>query len=229
MPAYFTAYTPLQVTDFDYEAFFESFEDHFAHLSFYREWKEYWMDIFNEIDKLLLDYMREFPNSNPVLQRLKHGVVPYANDYEMYVYTQPTAGGNFYLHFDVEKMKHFQKEQRLEKMTLSADDLYVDPTTPVVKEQEKDESLPFFVRMYGTPKPFICVDGNKRIQARLSKGQNTFKGYLFGDKDVMDMFFGSDLYYFLFLKEYWLMIEKQKDRNAKEQDILQMTQMYHQT
>ncbi|MFG6150621.1 hypothetical protein [Halobacillus sp. B23F22_1] len=225
MPAYFIPSTPMQVVDFDYEAFFNSFKNRFEHLYFYPEWKNYWLKIFHETENEVLDYVRRFPNSNPVLQRLKHGVAPDA--YEMYVFEHVTEVGSFYLHFDVEKMKNFQRNASLTKETLSIDELYVDPTTPLNKEQEKDTRMPFFIRMYGTPQPYICVDGNKRIKARIANGQEKFEGYIFEDKDVVDMFFGSpDQYYYIFLRECEFMVKTQILEESTQKDIFQTTQMY---
>jgi len=228
MPHYFTPYTSLTLTNFDYDKFFDSIKTIFGHLSFYNDWCSFWNKVFSEMDNQTKEYMNKYPNSNPILQRVKYNSEIYS--YEMYNYEQITEGGAFYFHFDVEKMKNYIKHYSLPVETLSINSVHIDPETPVISEFADNDDLPFFVRMFGIEKPFICADGNKRIKAKMEKGQRQFKGYIFDDKTIINMFFGvPDEYYYMFFREMELMNRVEKQVNSKEQDILEVTQMYHQT
>lgn len=225
MPAHFTSSTPLKFIEYDYEKLFVDYEKYFGNLSFFPRWKEYWINVFIEMDKQIVDYTKKFPNSNPVIQRLKHGFVD--TDYEIFVYEHITSGGSFYLHFDVEKMKYFQKNNSLSVKTITKEELDIDPETPLIKNRINDKNLPYFIRMYGIVKPYICVDGNKRIQAQINNGQQSFKGYFFDDNILQGMFLGlPDLYYYAFIRECEHMYQLKSENNTTEKEIFELTQMH---
>src|SRR5699024_10138589 len=185
----------------------------------------FWYKLFLEADEQIINYIKEFPNSNPIIQRLKHNQA--SVDYEIFNYEQIRNGGSFYMHFDVEKMKKYQKYNSLPIKTIKLDDLAIDPDTPLLKHKFNDVNLPYFVRMYGTRESFICVDGNKRILAKMEKGQQEFDGYLFEDHILQDMFLGApDLSYYIFNKECEYMFRVMNEQDSTDQDVLQVTQMY---
>lgn len=225
MPAFFTPTTPVKFIELDYEFFFADIEKFFGDLTFYLKWKKYWNDIFVEMDKQIIDYTKNFPDSNPVIQRLKNG---YSKDeYEMFVYEHNTSGGTIYFHFDVEKMEYIQKNSDLEIVTITKNEVYIDEDTPFIDSKKKDNRLPYFIRMYGTETPFLCIDGNKRLQARIKNGQKSFEGYLFDGELLNHIFLGTpDLYFYAFLRECEFMLQVKNDDNSTLEDVFKQTQMY---
>lgn len=85
------------------------------------------------------------------------------------------------------------------------------------------------VRLFGIEKSFICADGNKRVKARIERGDTEFRGYVFYPEHVGRIFFGpQDFYFYMFLYESSLMYGKMKE-TGNEQGIFSVTQMYLQS
>lgn len=226
MPVSFTPITPVTITEFDFEGLLEAQSNYLGEFSFFQEWKKYWLDIFKDQEEQLQDYIKKFPNSNPILQRIKYDPSLLSSNYEMFTFEHVTEFGVFHMHFDIEKMKHFQATNKLSKEVLNISDIYIDPDTPVLKEKLQDTRLPYFVRIFGMELPFLCVDGNKRIQARIKNRQQSFDGYVFSIEHCEMMFFGPiDMYYYILLYELnalVLLINQGYD----EKSLYQSTQMY---
>ncbi|MDQ1002865.1 hypothetical protein QFZ28_003265 [Neobacillus niacini] len=232
MPAYFTSKTPMKFVDFNYDAYFNYLEKTFGRLSFFSNWKRFWIDIFRYQDQQIIEFINKYPGSNPAIERMKRPGVPVGFSYEIFTYEFSTAGGSIYLTFDVEKMKYVQhhKNVTIPIEEIPIEDIDVDPTTPIVRDKFKDQRLPFLTIMYGNNKPFICVDGNKRIQYRKENSKiEKVKGYLFNENHWEYMFFlDYDQYYMWFTREQQYMYYLQKI-NSTEQEIFEATQMYLQT
>ncbi|MCM2535194.1 hypothetical protein NDK43_26140 [Neobacillus pocheonensis] len=231
MPAFFTSLTPMKLVDFDYEAFFTHIEETVGGLSFFSKWKKFWINFFQEQDQQILDFIKEHPGSNPIMERLKRPNVPSRFNYESFVYEYITPGGSFYLHFDVEKIKVVQ-HQYLHKVTIPIEDIpigniYIDPTTPIVENKLTDQRLPYLTKIYGSDKPFICVDGNHRIQSKIKNSEvQNIKAYIFSDDHWDFMFFlKCDVYFMALTKELQSMAFLLNQKGT-EQDILEVTQMY---
>ncbi|OUB44284.1 hypothetical protein [Bacillus thuringiensis] len=228
MPAFFTPTQPMKKIEFDFEGYLNHIGEHIGSVSFFPEWKKYWLEIFLEQEEELDEYMKNFPGSNPILQRLKHyPEITLSNEkYEMFQFEHETDYGTYALHFDVERVKHFLSSNSMQTETIQLKHLYIDPETPVLHEKLQDNREPYFVRMYGIPQAYICMDGNKRMQARMQEGETSFTGYVFTPDHHNILFFGlGDLYYYILHYEAEMMlrlINKGKD----EMDIYEVTQMY---
>ncbi|MBE5096862.1 hypothetical protein [Bacillus thuringiensis] len=229
MPVSFTPDTPIKITEFDYKGFLDSQSAYLGEYSFFEKWKEHWLEIFMAEEAAIKECMERFPGSNPILARAKHYPNRSIGEYEMYSFDNITPFGTVALHFDVENMKEFLEVNQLEKETLNISQIYVDPETPVIQEKKQDHRIPFFVRMYGTPHSYICVDGNKRVQVRLAEGQTEFEGYVFYPEHYQTMFvFGVDVNYYILMYELDALFEK-KEEGYDEQGIYESTQMYLQS
>ena len=225
MPVLFSAMTPVKYIEFDFEKYLDSSKMTFGHLSFFDEWKRFWLNTFLKLDEDVKDYIQRFPGSNPIMQRIKN--YPSLSDYEMFQFEHKTDSGSFYYHFNVEKMKYIIRNKNISIEEIDLNHLYIDSTTPLLQNKLKDERLPFFIRMFGFNKPFICVDGNKRITARIQHGENTFKGYVFYPEDIQELFFGPiDYYFYVFHFEMELMYRQIKDFQGQEERVLQVTQLH---
>ncbi|WHY56013.1 hypothetical protein [Peribacillus simplex] len=211
MPAYFNAGTPLEYRTFDYNAYFDELQKTFGVLSFYKEWKDFWINTFEFHDQKIKDFIKEHPGSNPAREYMNKK--NYDNQvYEIYVFEYVTPGGSFHLHFDIEKMKYvtYKKLRSVSVQEIPLHELFVDPTTLYIKDKHmQDERLPFAVEMYGLqngddPCHYLCVDGNKRIQSRIKKDPNIQKieSFVF-DIDHWDFmfFFSLDEYFMGFTRE----------------------------
>lgn len=232
MPAFFTTGTPLKLVDFNYEAYFKELEKRFGGLSFYSEWKRFWIDIFQEQDQQITNYIKKFPGSNPAMEIMKRPNVPFGFIYEMYTFEYITVGGSFYLHFDVEKMKYIQQKNivSIPIEDIPLEEIYVDPTTPTVKNKLTDQRLPYLTRIYGVDKSFLCVDGNKRIQSKIKYSNvKNIKAYNFDRDQWQNMFFlDCDVYFMALTEELQFMNYLLKEKES-EQEILKGTQMYLQS
>ncbi|PFS10898.1 hypothetical protein COK55_24410 [Bacillus cereus] len=229
MPVSFTPVTPIKITEFDYKGFLDSQSTYLGEYSFFEKWKEHWLEIFMAEEEAIREYMERFPGSNPILQRVKHYPHLLIEDYEVYSFEHITPFGTVELHFDVENMKKFLEVNQLEKETLDISRIYVDSETPVIQEKKQDHRIPYFVRMFGTPHSYVCVDGNKRVQVRLAEGQTEFEGYVFYPEHYQTMFIcGVDLNYYILMYELNTLVAK-KEEGYDEQGIYESTQMYLQS
>ncbi|MBZ5752752.1 hypothetical protein [Metabacillus rhizolycopersici] len=227
MPVTFTPTTPVQYVEFDFERYFDSLEKLFGHLSFFSKWKQFWLTTFLNLDKEVKDYIKKFPDSNPIMQRIKNQMLIPDKDFEMFTFEHITDFGSYYLHFDIEKMKEIKNRNLLSIERVNLNHLYIDPTTLVIKDKLEDQRFPFFVRIFGVEKAFICADGNKRIRARLEEGQTEFKGYVFYPQDLEEVFFGPfDFFYYMHLYEMELMYREMESNGGNEQSIYKVTQLY---
>ncbi|KMY41492.1 hypothetical protein [Peribacillus loiseleuriae] len=227
MPVTFTPTTPIQYVEFDFEGYFDSLDELFGHLSFFSQWKQFWLTTFLKLDKEVKVYMEKFPNSNPIIQRIKHQTLIPDERYEMFEFEHITDFGSYYFHFDIEKMKEIKNRNLLSTERVHLNYLYVDPTTPIIKNKLQDQRLPFFVRMFGVEKSFICADGNKRIRTRMEEGQTEFEGYVFYPQDLEEAFFGPlDFFYYIHLYEMELMYREMEATGGNEQSIYKVTQLY---
>ena len=229
MPISFTPDTPIIMTEFNFEGLLESQAKYLGRFSFFPEWKKYWLNIFLEKEDEVKGYIRKFPDSNPILQRIKHYPSASPLNYEMYSFKHTTDFGVFNLHFDIESMKHFQTSNRMNIEEIHISNLYVNPDTPLLKNKIQDKRIPYFIRMYGMEKFFVCADGNKRIQARMKNGETSFEGYVFNPEHYEVMFFESiDMYYYFLMYELntlFILVQE----GYKEKEIYESTQMFFQS
>lgn len=229
MPVSFTPITPVKITDFDYEGFLNSHSSFLGEYSFFEKWKEYWLEIFMDEEESIRGYIEQFPGSNPVLQRVKYYPHLLIEDYEVYSFEHITPFGTVELHFDVENMKNFLEVNQLKKETINISQIYVDSETPIIKGKKQDHRIPYFVRMFGTPLSYVCVDGNKRVQARLAEGQTEFEGYVFYPEHHQAMFMcGVDLQYYILMYELNTLVALKED-GYDEKSIYESTQMHLQS
>ncbi|WIT27397.1 hypothetical protein [Bacillus phage SPbetaL4] len=228
MPATFTPFTPLKHYNFDFRKYLglNEIKGVFGNLPFYNDWVNFWCSLFDQEEEFLKDYMRKFPNSNPILQRMKHGISP--EEYEMFTYEHITPVGKYIYHFDVERMKHLTLTKVIPVEKILVDNLYIDQTAPLLKGKLNDKRIPFVVEIFGVPKPFVCVDGNKRLKAQLHENKiDEIEAYVFADTIISEVFFGTpDLWYYVLHREMEHMYSALQT-SVDENRILKMTQMYH--
>jgi hypothetical protein len=229
MPAIFTPTTPVTYVPFDFEGYTNSLNVHFGHYSFFEAWAQFWIRMFLESDEQIKDYIKRFPHSNPVIQRFSQHPSIDLDLYEVFQVEHITDYGTYIFHFDVAAMNRIKEEWNVPIEVIKRSTLHIDPKTPHIEEKLEDERLPYFVRMFGIEKLFICADGNKRVRARMEQGDTEFKGYIFYPEHVERIFFGpQDYYFYMFLYEANLMYGKMMD-TANEKKVFSVTQMYLQT
>ncbi|QFK71671.1 hypothetical protein F7984_10740 [Pradoshia sp. D12] len=227
MPALFTPLTPVKYVEFNFMGLIDSFGKQFGHLSFFPQWKKYWLDSFLDLDEQIKDYVKEFPNSNPIIQRIKAKPSVSLDNYELFQFEHITDYGIYTFHFDVEAMNIIKNNSKIPLETVKLNDLYIDPDTPVLKSKLEDRRKPLLVRMFGIEKAFICADGNKRLKIRIENGEDNFKCHIFYPQNIEDIFFGPlDLYYYTFLHEIEYMHRQILDHPNDEKAIFNVTQLY---
>lgn len=228
MPATFTPFTPLKHYYFDFRKYLgiKEVKSIFGNLSFYNDWVNFWCSLFDQEEIFVKDYIKKFPNSNPVLQRIKHGISP--GEYEMFTYEHITPVGKYTYHFDVERMKYLTHTREVPIEKISIDSLYIDETAPLLKEKLNDTRTPFVVEIFGVPKPFVCVDGNKRLKAQLKANNlSEIEAFVFADDIISEVFFASpDLWYYMLHREMEIMYTE-LEATSDESKVLKLTQMYH--
>ncbi|TYS59523.1 hypothetical protein FZC76_22085 [Sutcliffiella horikoshii] len=226
MPSKFSPTTPVEYVPFDFGGYFDSMKEYFGEYTFFEKWKRYWMEIFHEQDEKLKRYIKMFPNTNPIMQRAAQHPSLMLKDYEMFQVDHITDYGTYCFHFDVEAMHTIKDAQQVPVDVIRRSDIYIDPDTPHIKEKLEDERLPYFVRMAGIKDSFICADGNKRVRARIERGDKDFKGYTFWPEHAERIFFSPmDFYFYIFLYEVNAMYNKMME-NPHEENILSVTQMH---
>lgn len=227
MPFKFTGNTPMEYVPFDFEGYIDdSCKELFGHYSFYEKWRQYWIGIFHEHDESVKAYIKKFPNSNPIMERIKHYPSLQSNRYEMYQAEHITDFGIFTFHFDVEAMHALKGRLGVPIETINREDLYMDPDTPFYKRKIEDKRLPYFVRIYGVEDPFVCADGNKRMKARIENGNRRFQGYVFYPEHVERIFFSRlDFYFYIFLREVDFMYGSMEE-DSREENVLSVTQVF---
>lgn len=88
------------------------------------------------------------------------------------------------------------------KLTLNKNDFYTDPDTEYSDVNLADKRLPFFTQMYTIDKPFIVIDGNKQIMAKMSEGIQSFEGFEITPNIVTQSFFtGLEMWFYTLLPE----------------------------
>lgn len=229
MPLKFTPATPMEYVPFDFEGHIDaSCSEKFGHYSFYNEWKQHWVNVFNKLDAGVKTYIERHPGSNPVMERLKgFPLYPLAR-YEVYYYELITDHGTFTFHFNVEAMDAFKGKLGVPLEMINEKDLYIDPQTPYYERKLQDKRLPFFVRIAGAKESFICADGNKRIKARMENGERRFRGYVFYADHInrLRLFFSElefQFYIFLFEVEF---MNGNMEEDPSEKNVLSITQFF---
>ncbi len=228
MPGTFLPSTSTQYIKFDFDGLLKSCESLFGNLSFFDTWKNYWLNVFLEQDEAIKEYMKKFPDTNPIVQRMK--LIPKQNQpldgYELYTFEHVTDYGTFYFHFDIAAMNYLKHHQHIPVQEIDLSDIYIDPDTIFLEDKIHDQRFPYFVRMYGTEKPYLCVDGNKRITSRIKQGHKKFQGYVFTPEHIQNVFFGSfEVFYYVFLYECDLMYRTIQE-TSDENEVLRCTQLY---
>ncbi|MBG9547315.1 hypothetical protein ACOSZF_22325 [Cytobacillus firmus] len=219
MPCTFTATTPVEYVPYDFECYIDSFKNYFGQYTFFDEWKQFWLEIFHKEDEKVKSYVKASPNSNPIMQSTEE-------DYEMFHIEHETDYGTFTFHFNVEAMHTIKETMQVPVGVINRVHIYIDPDTPYIEEKLKDQRLPYFVRMAGIEKSFICADGNKRVKARIEKGETDLKGYIFWPQHVQRIFFiPLELCFYMFLQELNHMRTNQIE-NPSEANVLRTTQMH---
>lgn len=189
--------------------------------------EKYWQDIFLESDEQVKEYAEKFPHSNPIVQRMKAKPSLLLEDYELFQFEHITDYGIYTYHFDVEAMKTIKNTTSIPLEIVKLKDLYVDPDTPVLTSKLEDKRKPLLVRMFGVDKAYICADGNKRLKARIGKGEKKFKCHVFYPNHIENIFFGpQDLYYYTFCYEIEFMYRQIIDNPNDEKAVFNVTQMY---
>jgi hypothetical protein len=226
MPVLFTPTTPVTYVPFDFEGYVSSLGTYFGHFSFFEGWKGYWIEMFLELDGQIKDYIKRFPHSNPVIQRLSQHPFTGLDRYEVFQAEHITDFGTFTYHFDIPAMNHLKEELGVPIEVIKGSDLRIDPKTPLVEGKLEDERLPYFVRIFGIKDAFICADGNKRVKARIERGDTEFRGYVFYPEHVERIFFGpQDYCFYIFMYELNFMYGKMMEK-GNEKDVFSVTQMY---
>lgn len=227
MPVLFTPLTPVKYVEYNFTGLIDSFDNLFGHLAFFPQWKKYWLDIFLDLDEQAKDYMKKFPNSNPIIQRMKAKPSMLLENYELFQFEHITDYGIYTFHFNVEAMKTIKNTSKIPLETVKLNDLYVDPDTPVLKSKLEDRRKPLLVRIFGIDKAYICADGNKRLKIRIENGEKKFKCHIFHPHHIENIFFGpQDLYYYTFLYEIEFMYRQILDDPNDEKAVFNVTQLY---
>lgn len=110
MPMKFTPTTPVTYVPFDFEGFTKSLSATFDRYSFFEEWRQYWMKTFLECDDQIKDYIKRFPGSNPVIQRLSQQPIVDLDRYEVFQAEHITDFGTFTYHFDIPAMNRIKEK-----------------------------------------------------------------------------------------------------------------------
>lgn len=199
MPISFTANTPSKYYLFPFEKFMnlDALENNLGSLPFFKKWREFWLKTFKEEDEFLKS------NLDSVVNPIKRLESVHLDRYEMYTFEYITPVGSYFYKFDVGKMKYLVLNQNIQIEHIDTELIYVDPSTPLLKTKVIDSRLPFLVCFYGAEKPFLCVDGNKRMRAKIGIEQiNAINAYLFGEPHRNTIFFDKlDMYFYAFHHE----------------------------
>ncbi|UTE72816.1 hypothetical protein M1I95_21745 [Rossellomorea marisflavi] len=226
MPVKFTPSTPAKYVPFDFEGYVSSMNTYFGNYSFFDKWLRYWTELFHKLDEDVKLYIKRFPHTNPVMQRILHYPTARLKNNEVYHFDHITEFGTFHFHFDVEKMNSFKEKLGVPIEVVKGSTLYIDDDTPYIHDKLKDERLPFFVRVFGVEESFVCADGNKRIKARMNNGEQNFRGYVFYPEHAEHIFFGPlDFYFYIFLYEVNLMYAEMMEKSS-EKGVLSVTQLH---
>ncbi|MED0658225.1 hypothetical protein [Anoxybacillus ayderensis] len=204
MPYKFTPLEPIQYHEFDFKRFIEDtiHNSVLQQITFVEEWKACWLYVLLEEDKYVKKCIKMRPDTNPLLEKINDNPQLWGMENEIFVYEMNSLHGDTFLfHFDVNKMKNFTLTYRLNKITLSPSEFFLDDSTTYIPSKANDNRLPFFARMFGIPQPFIVADGNKRIMAKMQSGEKRFTGYEFTPKLVAHSFFSHLEYLFYKLIE----------------------------
>ncbi|MEC1393698.1 hypothetical protein P9D26_10170 [Bacillus velezensis] len=227
MPISFTATTPSKYYLFPFEKFMnlDALENNLGSLPFFENWREFWLKTFKEEDEFLKSNLDSVVNP---IKRLE-SKPEYIGMYEMYNFEYVTPVGSYFYKFDVEKMKYLVHHHNIQEENIDTEFIFVDPSTPFMKSKVIDSRLPFLVRFYGAEKPFLCVDGNKRMRAKIGIEKiNTVNAYLFGEPHRNAIFFDKlDMYFYAFHHEVdCLFFALEKGLSADEiYDLTHMSQL----
>ncbi len=190
----FTPSEPIKYCQFSYEKFLDYVieNSNFMGLSFIDEWKRIWIRKLQKEDKDVIKLIKRLEHTNPLLIRAKEFPEQFKERNEMFLYEYKSGHGeDFYFHFDIESVKYYFNKIEPPKITLNSNEFYVDPETKFSEANLQDRRLPFFAQMFTIEKPYIVIDGNKRVMARLDKGMSNFMGYEATPDIVSQSFFTS--------------------------------------
>ncbi|MGI2851615.1 hypothetical protein ACRS6Y_15270 [Bacillus cytotoxicus] len=201
----FTPSEPIKYSQFNYEKFLDYVVNNstLRDLSFIDDWKKFWKDKLQKEDETVQEYIKQNSDTNPLLIRAKQHPEQFKNRNEMYLYVYRSGHGeDFYFHFDIEKINDFIRLQEPTKLTLKLDDFYIDPDTKYSDNNVQDQRLPFFAPMFTIDKPYILIDGNKRVTARINKGIRSFECYEIHPNILMQSFFTKlEMWFYTLLYE----------------------------
>ncbi|TES45503.1 hypothetical protein E2L07_20475 [Halalkalibacterium halodurans] len=178
-------------------------------------------------DYQLKKWIKMYPNTNPLFFRYGKAQ-DLEKTLEMYKFQYITRYGQFIYHFDVEMVNNLVREQKLPLEKIQLDDLALDLSTKLIKSKLDDKRFPIFLRFYGLDKPYICLDGNKRIQARATlNNENVFKGFVIYPTEVINSIFFTEveLLFFVFNFECVNLIYGLQD-GWTEKELWEFTQAY---
>ncbi|MDL0420686.1 hypothetical protein [Heyndrickxia ginsengihumi] len=201
----FTPSEPIQYCEFNYSEFLDYAIDKsdFRKLPFINQWKQYWAEKLELEDDAVKEFIKQHPNTNPLLMRAKEFPEQFKERNEMFLYLYRSEHGeDYYFHFDIEKVKYYVNLQEPPKLTLKSNEFHIDSDTEFSDVNFQDQRLPFFAQMFTIDKPYIVIDGNKRIMARINKGIRSFEGYEITPDIVMNSFFtGLEMWFYTLLYE----------------------------
>lgn len=176
----FTPSEPIKYTKFNYEKFIDYVVGNstLSSLLFIDEWKKFWITKLQKEDATIKEYIKEYSHTNPLLMRAKQFPEQFQDRNEMFLFVYRSGHGeDFNFHFDIEKVNDFISSKKPSKFTLESNGFYIDPDTNYDNVNLQDHRLPYFTQMFTIDKPYIIIDGNKRVMARLEKGIERFEGY----------------------------------------------------
>lgn len=204
----FTPAEPIKYRKFSYKKFLDYVvkKSTLRSLPFINEWRIHWLSLLQKEDRVVKDFIKKHSHTNPLLMRAKQYPEQFKDRNEMFLFVyQSGHGEDFNFHFDVEKMHYFLKSNEPSKITLESNDFYIDPDTNYTEFSLKDNRLPYFTPMFTLDKPYITIDGNKRIMAKLDNGIKKFEGYEITPEIVSQCFFtGLETWFYTLLYEIQL-------------------------
>lgn len=201
----FTPAEPIQYHQFDFEKFlnYSILNSSLRELPFIQEWKNQWNLILKHQDDYIKHYIENHPDTNPMWERAKANPKQFENRNEMFIYEfNANNGDTYYFHYDVEKMKRLAANNQLNKVTLNRSQFFLDKETIYEESRANNNSLPFFAPVFAVREQYVVVDGNKRVMAKIKKGEHTFTGYVFTPQQVIESyFFQLDGWFYVLLAE----------------------------
>lgn len=221
MPIKFTA-TELPIkTEFDFEGYLVNIHKHIKPLFFSDQWVGFWNQNLKHYD-LELHNQVDAGYSPVAARRAETGIT---RDYEVYSFEYLTDHGVYNYQFDIESVKSMVESYPIEAIKLG--EVYVDPETEYIAEKLNHDELPIFVRFYGVSQPFVCIDGNKRLMARIHNGQEEFKAHIIYENQLNGIFFTTlDLLFYLLHAELEYLF-RGVNLGKDPYELYKATRLYH--